>query len=184
MTARRTPPSDDFARAVGDAKPLPRGPERVRARKAPAAPAGAGAQERERERTTRSRAAAGGASDAFAREDADDPRLARRASVKARTFARLRSGALAPTREVDLHGLRAAAARERVRREVAAAAAAGQAVVRIVHGRGRRGGGFAVLRAELPEWLEALPRVLAFAPSPGGEAQADGALVVLVRTGD
>jgi len=171
VSARRTPPSDEFAAAVRGARKLSDGKPRVKPARARAS-------------APKPRASASSPRpDPFEHPDPDEPRVARRASLGDKTLARLRAGAIAAQRAVDLHGLRADAARERVRREIEAAAAAGRAVVRIVHGRGRRSGGIGVLRSELPEWLEAEARVLAYAPAPGSEAQSEGALVVLVRTG-
>ena len=103
--------------------------------------------------------------------------------VDARHLRRLKRGEISPDRDLDLHGLREAEAREDVAFELADAAAEGERCVRIVHGRGRHSPGAPVLKEALLEWLAAPPLaalVLAFASAPPAQGGA-GALLVLLR---
>jgi DNA-nicking Smr family endonuclease len=93
---------------------------------------------------------------------------------------RLRSGALEPEQRLDLHQLRADPARQAVARAVQTAARAGKSVLLVVHGRGRHSGGVSVLREELPGWLEAIDRVIAYAPAPGPDGGAGATLVLIL----
>ena len=83
---------------------------------------------------------------------------------------------------VDLHGSRADHAAEATRRAIDRCLRSGGSVLLVIHGRGRNTGGFSVLRDELPGWLEAHPRVVAYAPARG-DAGGAGATIVRLRTG-
>lgn len=91
-----------------------------------------------------------------------------------RQLARLVRGEVAPEARVDLHGLDAAGAERHLRRALLRAHDGGARCVLVIHGRGRRSDGPAVLREAFPDWLAAPPigpRVLAFAtagPRHGG----------------
>ncbi len=92
---------------------------------------------------------------------------------------RLRRGQVRAERELDLHGLRVAEARDAVAEALAAALAGDERCVRIVHGRGLHSRGGAVLRQQLADWLADPPhgaRVMAFASTRDG-----GATYVLLR---
>jgi DNA-nicking Smr family endonuclease len=161
----RDEPSDEFADALGDVKPLDDRSRNVR-------PASG---------RPRSGPPAEGAVDPFAHPEAGELRFAHRRSAKPRTVERLRSGALAHERRLDLHHMRAAPAEQALARAVEAATRAGESVLLVVHGRGRHTGGVSMLREALPEWLEANDRVLAYAPAPGPDGGA-GATLVLIRS--
>jgi len=118
--------------------------------------------------------------DPFVHPDPAEPRLAHRQLAKPASVARLRSGALEPQRQIDLHQMRAEDARRALARTIEAAARAGESVLLVVHGRGRHQGGVSVLREDLPEWLEAIDRVVAYAPAPGRNRGA-GATLILIR---
>jgi DNA-nicking Smr family endonuclease len=100
-----------------------------------------------------------------------------------RELARLVRGEPEPEARIDLHGLDAAGAERELRRALLNAHEAGARCVLVVHGRGRRSEGPAVLREAFPDWLAEPPlgpRVLAFAtaaPRHGG----GGASYVLLR---
>ena len=173
MSRKSKPPGNDespegFAAELDDVRPLGERDKRAR----PGKP-------RPRPPTTRTREVP---EDAFEHPDPDEPRLAHRASVTARTFDRLARGLLETDRKLDLHGMRADGARDAIRRNLTSCAKAGDSVLVLVHGRGKHSGGFAVLRDALPEWLEAEDRVLAFAPAQR-DGDAAGATCVLLRTG-
>jgi DNA-nicking Smr family endonuclease len=95
------------------------------------------------------------------------------------TWARFRSGKLAPARTLDLHGRTAQRAHEALHAFLRAAHAEGLRCVEIVTGRGHGEGG--VLRRELPQWLngaELRPLVLAAShPHPANP----GSVRVLLR---
>jgi len=114
---------------------------------------------------------------------ADGEGRGRAEGVRTRTLARLRRGEPPPEREIDLHGLDARAAQQRVRGAIETARAEGVRCLLVIHGRGRRSPGEAVLRRGLPAWLTRPPldrAVLAYTRAPerlGG----DGASLVLLR---
>ncbi len=98
-----------------------------------------------------------------------------------RRLRELRSGAIEPDVEVDLHGMTRAAARAELASALRDAIAAGRRCVLVVHGRGMRSRDGPVLRDALPALLAAPPHgasVLAFA---AGEQQRGGATYVLLR---
>lgn len=98
-----------------------------------------------------------------------------------RRLRTLRRGDPPPDLEVDLHGLRQHEARDRLRDELRDALGAGTRCVLVIHGRGARSPGGAVLRGALSSWLAEPPHgplVLAFAAS---DQHAGGATYVLLR---
>jgi len=100
-----------------------------------------------------------------------------------RLLTRLKGGAFAVERRVDLHGLTVSEARREVEDELAAAWSRRQRCVLVIHGRGRGSVAGPVLKEALPDWLVSPPlafRVVAFvtAPEPLGGA---GATLVLLR---
>jgi len=157
----------EFRRAVRDAKPLARKGRRPEPppRLPPPAPGSEGGPA------------------AFELELTGERIEGRAPGADRRTLARLRKGEPAPGREIDLHGLRAAAAERTLAAELEAAWRAGERCLLVIHGRGLHSPGTAVLRERLPAWLAAPPhgaRVLAFtsaAPRRGG----GGATLVLLR---
>lgn len=96
---------------------------------------------------------------------------------------RLRRGEPAPDRELDLHGLSLAEAREDVAFEVGDAWHEGERCVRIVTGRGGHSQLGPVMRDAVVEWLQTPPLsdpVMVFTSAPP-ELGGTGALLVLLR---
>jgi DNA-nicking Smr family endonuclease len=160
-------PSDDFSQAVDDVAPLA---DRGKHLATPA--------RRARRRSAPHRELP---PDPFVHPEPGEPRFAHRHSATPHGIERLRRGSIEPDHRIDLHGLRAAVARPALERAVASAARSGTSALLVIHGRGRHSGGVAVLRDAVPEWLEADPRVLAYAPAPAALGGA-GATLVLVRS--
>jgi len=133
--------------------------------------------------------------DADAREDlrhalestlleADDP-LAWRGDVSQEAWQRLRRGEMSAQEELDLHGTDATTAEALVRAFLSDAQRHGLGCVRIIHGKGGRGGadigrsGAPVLKNLVDRMLRQRSSVLAFhspLPAQGG----NGAVVVLL----
>jgi DNA-nicking Smr family endonuclease len=91
---------------------------------------------------------------------------------------------LVPT--LDLHGLGVREALAETERFLRAASVAGEPVVRIVYGKGKRSpGGRGVLREVVPRWLanEGKELVRAFTPLPD-HTGADGAVKVWLELGE
>ena len=82
--------------------------------------------------------------------------------VQLEVFAKLRGGGYPIERDLDLHGLTVAEARDAVRRFVDKSRAAGVRSVRIAHGRGERSATPARIKSYLAHWLEHWDVVLAF----------------------
>jgi DNA-nicking Smr family endonuclease len=98
-----------------------------------------------------------------------------------RRLRELRSGAIPPDIEIDLHGMTRAEAQRALAATLRDAIAERKRCVLVVHGRGSRSPGAPILRDALPQWLAQAPHgasVLAFA---AGEAQRGGATYVLLR---
>jgi len=94
---------------------------------------------------------------------------------------RLRRGEWTLQAEVDLHGLRRDAARERLGSFIREAARAGLRCVRVVHGKGLRSPGREpVLKHKVRSWLVQKNEVMAFVQARGPDGGA-GALIVLLR---
>ena len=123
-------------------------------------------------------------SDAFDVEsllETDDALSFRRRGIGLDVVRKLRRGVWVLQDEIDLHGLRSDAARERVAEFVRDSARAGLRCVRVVHGKGLGSPGREpVLKAKVKSWLVQRSEVLAFTharPADGGH----GALIVLLK---
>jgi DNA-nicking Smr family endonuclease len=102
-----------------------------------------------------------------------------RSDLGPRTLARLRG---APAATLDLHGMRAAAARVKLTLFLAAERGLARRVVLVIVGKGRHSpGGHAVLRGEVATWLAASAHVIAFQTAP---ARLGGSGSVLVALAD
>jgi len=166
-----------FASTVGAVVPLKKSATPVLARTRPPALA------RQRQRDERA-ALAESISDAFDVEsllETDDALSFRRRGIGIDVVRKLRRGVWVLQDEIDLHGLRSDAARERLAEFVRDSAHAGLRCIRIVHGKGLGSPGREpVLKAKVKSWLVQRSEVLAFTharPADGGH----GALIVLLR---
>ena len=168
---------DVFANAVGAVVPLRKHATTAPARERPAAIA----RQRQRDEAA---ALVESISDAFDVEsllETDDALSFRRRGIGIDVVRKLRRGVWALQDEIDLHGLRSDAARERVADFVRDSARAGLRCIRIVHGKGLGSPGREpVLKAKVKSWLVQRSEVLAFTharPADGGH----GALIVLLK---
>ena len=118
--------------------------------------------------------------DPFVYPDPGQPRLGQRRSEAAGTAESLQTRSPKPDQRLDLHGSRAEHAEEATRRAIDQCVRSGGSVLLVIHGRGKHTGGVSVLREELPGWLEAHPRVVAYAPARGSEG-GEGATLVRLR---
>lgn len=169
-----------FSDWLDGARPLPKGKERVPIRSAgPKKP------------PARTDTSAGGggpeARPAFRFPNEDQHNLAARSGVNNQQLNRLAKGEPRPEERIDLHGMRADAAKQVLAKRFASARARGLRTALVIHGYGKQADvadpdGGSVLRRKLPDWLTKPPlaeHVLALAPAPprlGG----DGATVVLL----
>ena len=174
-----------FATAVGAVVPLKKSatPALAQARPPALAQARPPALARQRQRDEAA-ALAESISDAFDFEsllETDDALSFRRRGIGIDVVRKLRRGVWVLQDEIDLHGLRSDAARERVADFVRDSARAGLRCIRVVHGKGLGSPGREpVLKAKVKSWLVQRSEVLAFAharPADGGH----GALIVLLK---
>ena len=166
-----------FATAVGAVVPLKKSATPALARARPPAIA----RQRQRDEAA---ALAESISDAFDAEsllETDDALSFRRRGIGLDVVRKLRRGVWVIQDEIDLHGLRSNAARERVAEFVRDSARAGLRCIRVVHGKGLGSPGREpVLKAKVKSWLVQRSEVLAFTharPADGGH----GALIVLLK---
>jgi DNA-nicking Smr family endonuclease len=111
----------------------------------------------------------------------DDGLSFRRPGIGLEVLSKLRSGRWALQAQLDLHGLRRDAARERLAEFIRASHRQGLRCVRIVHGKGHGSPGKEpVLKAKVQRWLAQRPEVIAFAQAAGPQGGA-GALIVLLQ---
>ena len=178
LAARRE--QDLFASAVGAVVPLKKRAAPVLERARPLAIA----RQRQRDEAAALAESISDALDVETLLETDDALSFRRRGVGLDVVRKLRRGVWALQDEIDLHGLRTDAARERVAAFVRESARAGLRCVRVVHGKGLGSPGREpVLKAKVKSWLAQRSEVLAFVharPSDGGH----GALIVLLRPGD
>jgi DNA-nicking Smr family endonuclease len=112
--------------------------------------------------------------------ETDEALSFRRRGVGPEVVRKLRRGVWAIQAQLDLHGLRRDAARERLAAFLRDAARDGARCVRIVHGKGNGSPGREpVLKGKVRSWLVQKAEVLAFVQARGSEGGA-GALVVLL----
>ena len=178
MTTRTPPPGDDdpnaFRRAMAGVRPLPKRPA-TPARPRPrsiARSTGAGSQDLLHE------SQANAADPAVLNAD-DEPEF-RRTYVPYEVMRKLKRGQFPVEAEIDLHGLRQAAAQEALRQFLNHSLRRGLHCVRVIHGKGLRSGpGGPVLKPIVHHWLRKVENVAAFAgarPADGGS----GAVYVLL----
>ena len=113
--------------------------------------------------------------------ETDDQLSYRRPEIGIDVLRKLRRGGWAIQGEVDLHGLRRDAARERLTAFVHDAVHTGLRCVRVVHGKGNGSPGREpVLKGKVRSWLIQKADVLAFVQARGDEG-GHGAVIVLLR---
>jgi len=166
-----------FAATVGAVVPLKKNATPALVRTPPPALA----RQRQRDEAA---ALAESISDAFDVEsllETDDTMSFRRRGIGIDVVRKLRRGVWVLQDEIDLHGLRSDAARERLAEFVHDSARAGLRCIRVVHGKGLGSPGREpVLKAKVKSWLAQRGEVLAFTharPADGGH----GALIVLLK---
>ncbi|MDR1075353.1 MAG: Smr/MutS family protein [Xanthomonadaceae bacterium] len=171
--------SDDsalFRAAIGPVKPLPDAP--VSPLRKPAPRPAARMAERD-EQDARGEFQRLLESDGPLLEAGDSLRY-RRSAVPARIWQRLRRGQFSVQDELDLHGATAAQAETMLRQFLAEAVQAGFGCVRIIHGKGRSGGGPApVLKNLIDRMLRQRRDVLAFHSAPHAQGGTGAVLVLL-----
>jgi DNA-nicking Smr family endonuclease len=161
--------SSEFRRAVSDATPLA-------GRDAQAPPP-------KTLRRRRPRAEAAPEVVAFEIERLGERVEGRAPGIDRALLLQLRLGEFGRDARIDLHGLRAEAARALVRDTLLRVHGEGGRCVLVIHGRGRHSEGEPVLKDALLEWLAQPPLgplVLAFASARGGDGGV-GATYVLLR---
>ena len=169
---------DLFANAVGAVVPLRKNATAAPARARPPAIA----RQRQRDEAAALLESISDALDVESLLETDDALSFRRRGVGIDVVRKLRRGVWVLQDEIDLHGLRSDAARERVAEFVRGSARAGLRCVRVVHGKGLGSPGREpVLKAKVKSWLVQRSEVLAFTharPADGGH----GALIVLLKS--
>ena len=107
----------------------------------------------------------------------------KRPQVPRSVMRQLRRGKFAVQDEMDLHGLIASEAHERLREFITVCNRRGIKCVRIVHGKGLRSGSTGpVLKTKVNHWLRQWDEVLAFCSTPPRDG-GTGAVYVLLSNG-
>ena len=107
----------------------------------------------------------------------------RRRGVGADVLRKLRRGVWVTQSQLDLHGLRREAAREKLLAFLRDAGRLGQRCVRIIHGKGNGSPGReSVLKPKVKGWLMQRSDVIAFVQARAADG-GHGALLVLLRPG-
>ena len=113
--------------------------------------------------------------------DTDDTLSFRRRGIGPEVVRKLRRGVWAIQAQLDLHGLRRDAARERLADFVRQAVRDGQRCVRVIHGKGNGSPGREpVLKGRVKSWLVQKNEVVAFVQARASDG-GHGALLVLLR---
>lgn len=105
----------------------------------------------------------------------------RRPEVPEKLLKTLKRGQYSITDELDLHTLRALEAERALRRFLAEARHADHLCVRVIHGKGLRGGEGSVLKGLVDLMLRQRADVLAFASAPEAMGGTGATLVLLAR---
>ena len=168
-----------FARTVGPVVPLKAAPRAATARPKPAPLP----LQRRRDEQAVLREALSDDFDVESLLDTDAALSWHRAGTGPDVVRKLRRGVWAIQAQLDLHGLRRDAARERLGGFLRDAARQGLRCVRVVHGKGHGSPGRqSVLKGKVQSWLVQKAGVLAFVQARASEGGA-GALVVLLDNG-
>lgn len=168
-----------FADAIGRVQPLPdAGRAAIESTKPEALP-----RQRERDERAALREALSDEVDVESLLLTDDGLSFRRETIGADVVARLRRGQWSVQAQLDLHGLRRDAARDRLVAFVRDSLRQGHRCVRVVHGKGLGSPGREpVLKAKVQRWLAQNAQVIAFTQATAAQGGA-GALLVLLERG-
>ena len=176
QAARERRERDLFALSVGPVAPLRRGVARVVARSQPHPVP----RQRERDEAAVMREAISDEFDVESLLETDESLSYRRAGIAPDVVRKLRRGVWAIQAQLDLHGLRRDAARERLADFLRAAGEERLRCVRVIHGKGNGSPGREpVLKAKVKSWLAQHAQVLAYTQARAVDGGA-GALVVLL----
>ena len=176
QAARERRERDLFALSVGPVAPLRRGAARVVARSQPHPVP----RQRERDEAAVMREAISDEFDVESLLETDESLSYRRAGIAPDVVRKLRRGVWAIQAQLDLHGLRRDAARERLADFLRAAGEERLRCVRVIHGKGNGSPGREpVLKAKVKSWLAQHAQVLAYTQARAVDGGA-GALVVLL----
>jgi len=171
---------DLFASSVGRVVPLRAGTRAASTRPRPPA------EPRQRQRDEAA-VLAESISDEFDVEsllDTDAALSFRRRGVGPEVVRKLRRGVWAIQAQLDLHGLRRDAARERLAAFLRESVRDGRRCVRVIHGKGNGSPGREpVLKGKVRSWLVQKSEVIAFAQARAQDG-GHGALLVLLRPSD
>jgi DNA-nicking Smr family endonuclease len=169
---------DLFALSVGPVLPLRRSTVRVATRSAPSPLP----RQRERDEAAVMHEAISDEFDVESLLETDESLSFRRPEIGPEVVRKLRRGVWAIQAQLDLHGLRRDAARERLTEFLRAAGDERLRCVRVIHGKGTGSPGREpVLKPKVKSWLAQHAQVLAFTQARAADGGA-GALVVLLAS--
>ena len=178
QVAREHRERDLFALSVGPVVPLRRGAVRVTARPTPSPLP----RQRERDEAAVMHEAISDEFDVESLLETDESLSFRRPEIGPEVVRKLRRGVWAIQAQLDLHGLRRDAARERLTEFLRSAGDERLRCVRVIHGKGHGSPGREpVLKAKVKSWLAQHAQVLAFTQARAADGGA-GALVVLLAS--
>lgn len=178
QAARERRERDLFALSVGPVVPLRRSAVRAPGRPAPSPRP----RQRERDEAAVMHEAISDEFDVESLLETDDSLSFRRPEIGPEVVRKLRRGVWAIQAQLDLHGLRRDAARERLTEFLRAAGDERLRCVRVIHGKGNGSPGREpVLKAKVKSWLAQHAQVLAFTQARAADGGA-GALVVLLAS--
>jgi len=178
QAARERRERDLFSLSVGPVVPLRRTAARMTARQAPSPLP----RQRERDEAAVMHDAISDEFDVESLLETDESLSFRRPEIGPEVVRKLRRGVWAIQAQLDLHGLRRDAARERLGEFLRAAGIERLRCVRVIHGKGNGSPGREpVLKAKVKSWLAQHAQVLAFTQARAAEGGA-GALVVLLAS--
>jgi DNA-nicking Smr family endonuclease len=178
QAARERRERDLFALSVGPVVPLRRSAVRATARPAPSPLP----RQRERDEAAVMHEAISDEFDVESLLETDESLSFRRPEIGPEVVRKLRRGVWAIQAQLDLHGLRRDAARERLTEFLRSAGDERLRCVRVIHGKGHGSPGREpVLKAKVKSWLAQHAQVLAFTQARAADGGA-GALVVLLAS--
>ena len=178
QAARERRERDLFSLSVGPVVPLRRNAARMTARQAPSPLP----RQRERDEAAVMHDAISDEFDVETLLETDESLSFRRPEIGPEVVRKLRRGVWAIQAQLDLHGLRRDAARERLSEFLRAAGIERLRCVRVIHGKGNGSPGREpVLKAKVKSWLAQHAQVLAFTQARAADGGA-GALVVLLAS--